>query len=402
MAVPALAVAGGDALRTDPYPPWPALGGGDLERVRKVLETPGWGGSSPPVEDFERLFAQYHDAAFGIAVSSGTMALELALHALDIGPGDEVIVPAHSFIATAAAVCRVGGVPVFVDIEADTYNIDPVRAAEALSAATKAGIAVHFGGVMADMDRLGSVAPDSVAHWIEDAAHAHGAEWFGRRAGSVGTIGTFSFQNSKAMTAGEGGILVTNDESLAAKARSITNAGRRPGRGWFEHFALGTNLRMTALQAALLGAQLERLQDQIRRRAANFGRFERELKGVEGIDLQQAPDGATERTRYLLPGRVSQDAFGVGRDGFVAAVQAEGVPVRPFYPHALYANPLFDRQPHRALPCPVAEAASRDAFWLPMNVFMGSAEDAADAAKAIAKVHEAYKRRRTARTNGLP
>lgn len=400
MAGPALAVAGGDALRKDPYPGWPIARGSDLERVRRVLETSGWGGSSPPVEDFEKLFAQYHDAAFGIAVSSGTMALELAMHALGIGPGDEVIVPAHSFIATATAVCRVGGVPVFVDIEADTFNIDPVRVVEGLSDATKAMIPVHFGGVMADMDRLGSVATDCGSFVIEDAAHAHGAEWFGTRAGGLGTIGTFSFQNSKAMTAGEGGILITNDKDLAGRARSITNAGRLPGKGWFEHFEVGTNLRMTAMQAVLLGSQLERLQDQIRLRATNFGRFERELAGVEGIDLQQAPPGATVQTRYIVPGRVAENEFGVDRDGFVAAVQAEGVPVRAFYPHALYANPLFDRQPHRVLPCPVAEAATHDTFWLPMNIFMGTADDAADAAKAIAKVHDAYRRSGSAKTNG--
>ena len=365
-----------------------------------MLGTPGWGGSSPPVGDFERLFAQYHDAAFGIAVSSGTMALELAMHALGIGPGDEVIVPAHSFIATATAVCRVGAVPVFVDIEADSFNMDPVRVVDALSDATKAMVPVHFGGVMADMDRLGSVATDSGCWVIEDAAHAHGAEWFGTRAGGLGTIGTFSFQNSKAMTAGEGGILVTNDEGLAGRARSITNAGRLPGKGWFEHFEVGTNLRMTAMQAVILGSQLERLQDQIRLRAKNFGRFERELEGVAGVDLQKAPPGATVQTRYIVPGRVSASEFGVDRDGFVAAVQAEGVPVRSFYPHALYANPLFDRQPHRVLPCPVAEAATHDAFWLPMNIFMGTADDAADAARAIAKVHDAYRRRGSAKTNG--
>ena len=400
MAVPALAVAGGDALRKDPYPAWPALQGNDIERVRRVLETPGWGGSSPPVADFEHLFAQYHDSAFGIAVSSGTMALELAMHALGIGPGDEVIVPAHSFIATATAVCRVGGVPVFVDIEADTFNIDPVRAVEGLSEATKAMIPVHFGGVMADMDRLLSVATDSETVVIEDAAHAHGAEWFGERAGGLGAIGTFSFQNSKAMTAGEGGIFVTDDEDLAGKARSITNAGRLPGKGWFDHFEVGTNLRMTAIQAVLLASQLERLQDQIRLRESNFGRFERELEGVEGIDLQQAPPGATVQTRYIIPGRITESEFGVSRDGFVAALQAEGVPVRPFYPHALYVNPLFDRQPHRVLPCPVAESATREAFWLPMNIFMGTGDDAADAAKAIAKVHEAYKLSGSKKTNG--
>lgn len=383
-----LAVNGGEALRSAPYPQWPTLGAGDLERVREVLETPSWGGGEV-VEAFEEIFAQYHDASFGIAVTSGTMALELALHALGIGPGDEVIVPAHSFVATALAVSRVGATPVFVDIEADTYNIDPVRVAEAISDRTTAIIPVHFGGVMADLDRLSDLAADWGLSVIEDAAHAHGAEWFGSRAGGLGTCGTFSFQNSKAMTAGEGGILVTSDEALAARGRSVANAGRLPGRGWFEHFEVGTNLRMTAIQAVLLGCQLGRLQDEIRLREANFDCFLKGLAGVDGIELQRAPRGATVQTRYIVPGRVDEKLFGASRDEFVAAVQAEGVPLRPFYPHPLYANPVFRQVPHRTLPCKTAERACRDSFWLPLRLLMGTAEDAADAARAIVKVHQA-------------
>ena len=400
MSRPVLAVEGGDALRQAAFPAWPALGPGDLDRVRDVLDSTAWGGSNKVVEVFESLFAHFHDASFGIAVSSGTMALELAMHAAGIGPGDEVIVPAHSFVATATAVNRAGAVPVFVDIERDTFNIDSIRVAEAVSARTKALIPVHFGGVMADMDRLGVVAEEHGFIVIEDAAHAHGAEWFGTRAGGVGAAGVFSFQNSKAMTAGEGGILVTSDEDLSAKARSIANAGRLEGHGWFEHFELGTNLRMTAPQAALLHGQLERLHDQIRLRSANFSRFKECLEEVDGVNLQQAPDGATVQTRYIVPGRVDERRFGTGRDRFVEAVQAEGVPVRPFYPHPLYRNPLYRQQPHRALPCPVAEQATVDSFWLPMNLFMGTEEDAMDAAWAIAKVHRACRPRKSSPVNG--
>ncbi len=397
-----LALNGGPAVREGPYPEWPALAEGDLNRIRRVLETPHWGGSGEVVEAFEEIFAQFHDCEFGIAVSSGTMALELALHASGIGPGDEVIVPAHSFIATATAVSRVGAAPVFVDIEADTYNIDPVRVAEAVSAQTKALIPVHFGGVVADLDRLGGIAGECGLLMIEDAAHAHGAEWFGTRAGGHGSCGIFSFQNSKAMAAGEGGILVTSDEALAARARCIANAGRLPDRGWFEHFELGTNLRITAMQASLLTAQLERLADQIRLRAANFARFEAGLGEVDGLDLQRAPDGATTQTRYIVPGRLDEDRFGMDRDEFVRAVQAEGIPVRPFYPHPLYANPVFRQLPHRAVPCPVAERAAQDSFWLPLRLFMGTEEDAADAARAIRKVFEAVKPRRPGAVNGSP
>ena len=395
-----LALNGGEAVRNAPYPAWPALGPGDLERVHEVLESSYWGGTGEIVEAFEELFAQYHDSAYGLAVTSGTMALELALHALGIGPGDEVVVPAHSFVATALAVSRVGAAPVFVDIEADTYNIDPIRVAEAVSDRTRAVIPVHFGGVVADIDRLSNLAADRGFLLIEDAAHAHGAEWYGSRAGGLGTCGIFSFQNSKAMTAGEGGILTTNDETLAAKARSIANAGRLPGRGWFEHFEIGTNLRMTAVQAALLSSQLERLQYQIRLRAANFAHFCEGLAEVDGFELQEPPAGATAQTRYIVPGRITEKLFGLGRDDFVRAVQAEGIPVRPFYPHPLYANPVFRQLPHRTLPCPIAEQATRDSIWLPLSLFMGTQEDAADAARAIAKVHRSSRPHQRIPTNG--
>ena len=391
MAQEALAVDGGPPVRSTDYPNWPQLGLGDFERVRAVLDSPDWGGGAPVVGPFEDLFAQYHDAAYGVAVSSGTMALELLMHALKVGPGDEIVVPAHSFIATATAVSRVGAAPVFVDIEADTYNIDPVSVAAAVSPSTKAILAVHFGGVIADVDRLGGVADQHGIALLEDAAHAHGAEWHGSRAGGIGLAAAFSFQNSKAMTAGEGGILTTSDESLAAEARSIANAGRLPGRGWFEHYRLGTNLRMTGLQAAILGGQLERLDSLIRLREKRFKRFRDQLQGVDGVEFQKAPGGASVQTRYIVPGRIDPRRFGTTRDRFVEAVQAEGVPIRSFYPHPLYRNPVFEGRTHRVLPCPVSEGACMDSFWLPMRLFMGSERDADDAARAIEKVHVAHR-----------
>ena len=400
MPQPDLALFGGVPLRQDPYPAWPTLGPGDLEAVRAVLESTTWGGNNAAVEEFETLFAQYHDAAFGIAVSSGSMALELALHAAGIGSGDEVIVPAHSFIATATAVSRLGAVPVFVDIETESYNLDPRHSANAVTTNTRALIVVHFGGVLAEMDRFAELARDRDLLLIEDAAHAHGAEWYGRRAGGLGAMGAFSFQNSKAMAVGEGGILIASDETLAARARSIANVGRLPGHGWFEHFELGTNIRMTGVQAALLRRQLQRLPDQIRLRASNAVRFVEELQEVDGIALQQVPEGATVQTRYLVCGRVLEERFGLGRDRFIEALAAEGIPVRPFYPHPLYRNPLFRQQPHRACQCPAAEQACRDSFWLPMRVFSGTGGDAADAARAIAKIHRVFRPRRASSTNG--
>ncbi len=218
-----LAIHGGEPVRTKDYPGWPQAGPREEELVLEVLRSDQWGGYNKYVSEFEKLFGGVHDAKHAIACVNGTIAIEMALHATGIGPGDEVIVPAHSFVATSSAVSRVGAIPVFIDLEQDTYNLDPAKIEPALSPKTKAIIAVHFGGVMADMDRIEDVASRHNLVVIEDAAHAHGSEWKGKRAGSIGRAGTFSFQNTKVMTAGEGGIMTTNDHEVAASARSYAN-----------------------------------------------------------------------------------------------------------------------------------------------------------------------------------
>ena len=385
-----LAIHGGKPLRERPYPSWPVSGPREQELLREVLGSETWGGNSELVTRFEQLFASVHNCDYGVAAANGSVAIEVALQAAGIGPGDEVIVPAHSFVATATAVSRVGGVPVFVDILPDSYNLDYRKIEAAVSAKTKALIVVHFGGTLADMDHILDVAEGKNLTVVEDAAHAHGAEWHGQRAGSLGLAGTFSFQNSKAMTAGEGGILVTNDASFAERARSLVNCGRRQGHGWFEHFELATNYRLSGLQAAVLLAQLERLSEQVRNRENNLKVLQGKL-AAPGLFFQTAPQGANVRTLYLLVGRVDQDVFGIGRDELVAALEAEGIPCRPFYPHPLYANPVFRDLPHRIDPCPVAQRACKDSFWLPQRVLMGSEEDTLDVARAIAKIYEVVK-----------
>jgi dTDP-4-amino-4,6-dideoxygalactose transaminase len=385
-----LAIHGGKPLRERPYPSWPVAGPREQELLQQVLDSPAWGGSSELVTRFEQLFASVHNCDYGVAVANGSVAIEVALQAAGIGPGDEVIVPAHSFIATASAVCRVDGVPVFVDILPDSYNIDYRKIKKAASAKTKALIVVHFGGVLADMDHILDVADSKNLLVVEDAAHAHGAEWHGQRAGSLGLAGTFSFQNSKAMTAGEGGILITNDAPFAERARSLVNCGRRPGHGWFEHFELATNYRLSGLQAAVLLAQLERLSEQVRLREANL-KVLREKLDSPGLFFQTAPQGANAQTHYLLVGRVEEDVFGIGRDEFVATLEAEGIPCRPFYPHPLYANAVFRDLPTRVEPCPAAERACKDSFWLPMRALMGNEEDTLDVARAIAKIYKVVK-----------
>ncbi len=359
-------------------PKWPETGEREVELLREVLRSDRWGGFHEFVGRFEREFARYQQCAFGVSAINGTVTLETILEALGIGAGDEVIVPAISFISTATAVSRVGATPVFVDIERATFNMDVDRVADAITPETRAIMAVHFGGPMMDVERLQGFGVPV----IEDAAHAHGSEWAGRRAGSVGVAGSFSFQNSKVMTAGEGGIVTTNDGALAERVWAIGNQGRRKDGGWFEHYTLGTNYRMTALQAAVLLPQLGRLAEQNGRRARNAEIVKRELAGTR-IEWQHVPAEAAVHTNYLLLGRM------VDRGRFHAAVTAAGVPCTPFYPHTLYRNPLYREGGCRVEACPEAEASIAEAFWFPHRVLLGTEDETKEIARAIRRAADA-------------
>ncbi len=364
-------------------PKWPVATARELELLGEVLESERWGGYHEFVGRFEREFAAFQHCAHGVSAVNGTVALEAALEAAGIGEGDEVIVPAISFISTATAVSRVRATPVFADIGELTFNLDPGCAAAAAGPRTKAVIVVHFGGVMADMDRFQALAKERNLLLIEDAAHAHGSEWKGRRAGSLGIGGAFSFQNSKVMTAGEGGLLTTNDAAFAARVRSVCDQGRREGGGWFHHYTLGTNSRITAFQAAVLLAQLERLPAQIERRARNVAALKQALGSLPGLRWQEVPAGANASSWYLLLGRIDAARFGATRDEFHKAMLAAGVPCTPFYPHTLYGNPLYQAGGCRVTPCPVAETCIRDAFWFPHRVLMGEQEDMRELASIV-------------------
>lgn len=360
-------------------PSWPQSGEREIELLREVLHSPQWGGFHPFIGEFEASFATYQHCRFGIAAMNGTVTLEAMLTALGIGPGDEVIVPAISFISTATAVSRVGAIPVFVDIEPWSFNIDPARVREAVGPKTRAVFAVHFGGAPCEIEELLATCREHGLDLIEDAAHAHGSEWKGRRAGSFGKAASFSFQNGKALTAGEGGMLVSSDPGFAEAARSLINQGRLEGRPYFEHHRLGTNFRMTAMQAAILLAQFERLNPQIEHRTASAHRIRREIPSECGIVWQQEPRETTRNSQYLLLGRVS----GGGRDEFCRDLAAAGVPCTPFYPHTLYRNPLYLNGGCRVMPCPNAEACIADAFWLPHRVLLADRQTIAEVIAAI-------------------
>jgi len=364
-------------------PSWPVATSRERELLDQVLASPQWGGFHPIVADFENAFAAYQGCRYGVGAVNGTVTLEMMLAAAGIGPGDEVIVPAISFVSTASAVSRVGATPVFVDIEPYSFNMDPEQVRQAIAPATKAILAVHFGGPLADMDALSALAAAHGLLLLEDAAHAHGAEWRGKRAGSFGLASSFSFQNGKVMTAGEGGIALTSDEAFAERLRSYRNQGRRPGYSFFHHFELGNNYRLSALHAAVLTAQLERVDDQIENRMRNWPAFAEELAGLAGITWQQVPEAVNRNPWYLLLGRVD-DRLGISRDTFCQRLQAAGIPATPFYPHTLQQNPMYTGGlPHRALPCPHAEACIGDAFWLPFRLLMGDEAKTREIARAL-------------------
>ncbi len=348
-------------------PSWPVAEDRELELLKEVLASPQWGGFNEIVTRFEEKFAAFQHASHCVSAMNGTVTLEMGLLAAGIGPGDEVIVPAISFVSSATAVSRVGATPVFVDIERTTFNIDPVRAALAIGSKTKAIMAVHFGGQMAQMDRLSELTGALDLLLIEDAAHAHGSEWRGRRAGSLGAFGSFSFQNGKVMTSGEGGAVITSDRALVERMRSIANQGRRTdGPSHFHHFIVGNNFRITALQAAILVAQLERLPAQIETRRRNAGILREELQNVDGLEFQQEPAECTANSYYLLVG------WARNRDRFAERLRERGVPVSSFYPHTLYQNPLYKNQGSCVVQdCPIAELSIQDAFWLPHRTLMG-------------------------------
>lgn len=387
-----LALFGGMPVVTRAAPAWPFFDDRDREALNDVLESRVWGGYHEAVRELEKRFAAFHGVEHGVALANGTVSLEIALTAADIKPGDEVIVPPITFIASATAVARVGAVPVFVDIDPQTINLDPELVEHSITERTRAIVAVHFAGHPVDLDRFIELCDRRGLILIEDCAHAHGAEWHNRRVGSFGSFGSFSFQASKNMTSGEGGMLITNDADLAERARSISNQGRRTGGAWYEHQTLGTNARLTGFQAVLLLNQLERLPKELATRMERAAYLANQLTRIGG--LLPTPATLDERVNvhsyHLFSMRYDPSFWGgVTRDKFVAAMQAEGVPMTTGYPHPIYRNELFRHQPNVVRPCHKAEAYCESSVWLPHNALLAEEDWIDEVIMAIGKVRSA-------------
>jgi len=381
-----LAILGGEPVRRKPFAQFPVFDERELSALKEVLESGVWGGYNPKVAEFEQAFAEFHQARFGITAANGTVTLETALAAAGIGAGDEVIVPPISFIATATAVLRVGAMPVFADID-ETCNLNPARVGEAVTERTRAIIPVHFAGQPADMDALMHIAEKNQLIVIEDCAHAHGATWKEKSIGSFGNFGSFSFQASKNLTAGEGGCLTTNDEDLAEIARSICNQGRKTGGAWYEHFRLGTNYRLTGWQAAVLLSQFSRLTEQIEQRNRNARYLDERLNALNLISLPPIDERVTRHSYYLYLIRLNLEQFpGLTKSKFVKALDAEGIPCSAGYPHPLYKNQVFDDYRHIRNDCPEAERMCADSFWLSHEIMLSEPDNLNDVVSAIEKI----------------
>ena len=382
-----LAVFGGKPVTTEPFADFPVYDHREEAALVEVLHSRAWGGYNPKVKEFETAFADFHGARYGITASNGTVTLETALLAAGIRRGDEVIVPPISFIATATAVLRVGAVPVFADIDGKTSNLDAQKVRERTTGRTRAIIPVHFAGQPADMDDIMQISSENDLIVIEDCAHAHGASWKGKSVGSIGHFGSFSFQASKNLTAGEGGILTTNDDDLAEAAWSICNQGRRTGGGWYEHVRLGTNYRLTGWQAAILLVQLSRLQEQIETRERNSKRLIEELADIDLISTPFIDERVTQHGHYLFLLKLNTERLpGLSKETFVEALAAEGIPCSAGYPYPLYKNVVFENFDLGEVDCPEAERMCRDTFWLSHEVLLASPDRVTDAISAIRKI----------------
>jgi dTDP-4-amino-4,6-dideoxygalactose transaminase len=398
-----LAIRGGTPVRPNGYPAWPAGDDRDVAAVTEVVRSGRWGGfpePGPKAEAFEGAFASYQGARFGILMANGTVTMEVALKALSIGWGDEVIVPALTFSATPYAVMAAGALPVFVDVAPDTWTIDMDQAEAALSPRTRAIMPVHLGHQVADLDRVMDLAGRHGLAVVEDAAHAHGQRWRDRGAGCVGQFGSFSHQSTKILTGGEGGTLLTDDEALARKAHSLIDCGR-PKDSLEREYTFGANYRLGELHAALLVEAMAKFPAQQAQREAAGTSFEEIAEQVPGVRLLRHDPRITRWSFYRYVLAIDPEAFaGATHEAVCAALEAEGVGAWEGYPPmsrydlfqpALSRLPVAvahaDRLDPSSMRFPVAEAAGlRESVYLDENVFRAGRQGVEDAVEALAKV----------------
>ena len=402
-----LALHGGKPAKTNEFPAWPQFDATEEQALMEVLHSGIWWRTpGKQTLEFEQKFASYQQAQYGIACTNGTAALEISMAALNIGLGDEVIVPDFTFVASASAVLFAGAMPVMVDIDPKTYCIDPEKVEAAITARTKAIVAVHLGGHPADLDQLLSICEKHKLALIEDSAHAHGSEWKGKKVGSFGAAGTFSFQASKLMTAGEGGIILTNDENLSIRLRSVHDCGRMPQSWFYAHYTYGSNYRLSEWQGAVLLQQLKRLDKQIAVRTANAAFLDQELAKIEGIQPQTLDPRVTCNGHYCYIFHYDAQAFnGVSTETFIKALNAEGIPTQASYPSVhqldMFKNGEYLKRlsPEHAKESfaflksdmPVTQDAATNTVWMVHRALLGNEQDTSEIVNAVQKIQNKSK-----------
>ncbi|MEO7649575.1 MAG: DegT/DnrJ/EryC1/StrS family aminotransferase [Bryobacteraceae bacterium] len=395
------ALLGGKPIRSRPFPSWPQTSENDEKAWIEVLRSGKWNKfNGAQAKRFEQTWATLTGAKHCLAVSSGTAALMCALNALDVGPGDEVIVPTYTFVATINAVFLQYALPVFVDTDPDTFQIDARKIEAAITPRTKAILPAHIGGAAADMDLIGAIARKHKLPVIEDACQAHMAEWRGRKLSSLGDLGCFSFQASKNLNSGEGGALLTSSDDLYSRAASFHNNGRSSAGSFVRN---GCNLRMTEFQAVLLLEQLTRVEAQSQRREQNAVYLAGLLRDIQGIRPASIAEGCTRNAYHLFLMRYDSAGFaGLPRARFLKALAAEGVPCSggytPLNQDLVVENTLKSRAYQRIFTaaeiasyrernrCPVNDKLCGEALWFTQTVLLGEKSDMDQIAAAVRKI----------------
>jgi dTDP-4-amino-4,6-dideoxygalactose transaminase len=397
-----LAILGGEPVRMEPYPQWPVFDERDIKAVTAVVRSGNWGGypyPGPQTAEFLRRFLELQGGEHAVAMVNGTVTMEVACRAAGIGWGDEVIIPAYTFQATATAPMAAGAVPVIVDIDPDTYCIDPKAAEAAVTDKTRGIIPVHLGAQMADMDAIMDLAEQHDLIVIEDCAHAHGAKWRGQGAGTIGHFGSFSLQSSKTLTSGEGGVLICKTAELAARAASIIDCGRPHDKAG-KIFTMGANYRMGELQAALANVAIERFPEQAKQREEAAAYMDEALSEIPGVRVLRHDPRHTTRSFYRYIFAIDPEVFDLEHDAICYALYKEGIPSWVGY-EAMHHYELFQPQLSR-LPVPSAfpekfqfkqmdlpeaeRASQREAIWLDEAVFRAGRKGVDDAVVALRKV----------------
>lgn len=392
-----LARDGGIPYKQKEFPKWPRYDQREIQNIVEVIESQNWWRiTGTKVKEFEEKFSVFQGCKYCVGVTNGTSALELALSVLGIGEGDEVIVPAMTFISTGLAVINCNATPVLADIDSETLCITPEQFEQKITSNTKAVIPVHMAGCGCDIQKICEIAKAHGIYVIEDAAHAHGGEIENKRIGSFGDMAIFSFQNGKLMTCGEGGALTTNNEEFYNKAYVIQDVGRPKGDKIYRHVIRGENYRMNEFQAAVLLAQMERVDELNKLRDINALKLDKEISKIQGIVPQGRNSKANVITHYMYMFYYDAKYFGnMTRLDFVECLNAEGIPANVCFPilsdAEFYQNQNFNGRMRQIIGNEIeefknAKNAADNIIWIHHRTLEGDEQDVLDIVGTIKKI----------------